>query len=142
MNTQQPDHKGTQDPARDATLIPFPTPASEQVPSTPEVLDGELLSDAENAAVASRLLGRGLDQLPLRVAVLARGVGRHPRTAQVKAVAAYRVRNAPRDVHGCAGSPCAGTVGGSPRPGPIPPMAICAPTHGRPGTLAIRRAAG
>jgi S-DNA-T family DNA segregation ATPase FtsK/SpoIIIE len=98
MNTQQPDHNDAQHPARDATLIPFPTPTGEPAQTAPEVLDGELLSDAENAAVASRLLGRGLDQLPLRVAVLARGVGRHPRTAQVKAVAGYRLRKAPRDV--------------------------------------------
>lgn len=46
---------------------------------------------------ADRFLGRGVDRLPLQVVVLARAVGQHPRTAQVKAVAAYRVRKAPRD---------------------------------------------
>jgi len=98
MNTQRPDDNDSQQPARDATLIPFPSPPGEPAEAAPEVLDGELLSDEENAAVASRFLGRGLDRLPPRVVVLVRGVGRHPRTAQVKAVAAYRVRKAPRDV--------------------------------------------
>ena len=80
-------------------MIPFPTPPGEQVESAPEVLDGELLSDEENAAVARRLLGAGyrIGCAP-RVVVLVRGVGQHPRTAQVKAVAGYRVRKAPRDV--------------------------------------------
>jgi DNA segregation ATPase FtsK/SpoIIIE, S-DNA-T family len=98
MTIQQPDHNDRPRSTRGARLIPFPASASEQNLSAPDVLDGELLSDAENAAVASRLLGRRLDQLPLRVAVLARGVGQHPRAAQVKAVAGYRVRKAPRDV--------------------------------------------
>ena len=75
-------------------MIPFPTPAGEQIESVSEVLDGELLTDAENAAVAGRLA----DRLAPRVLVLARGVAASPRTAQVKAVAGYRVRKAPRDV--------------------------------------------
>jgi S-DNA-T family DNA segregation ATPase FtsK/SpoIIIE len=98
MNTQRPEDNDNQQPARDATLIPFPTPAGEPAESAPEVLDGEVLSDEDNAAVATRFLARRVDRLPPRVAVLARGVGQHPRTAQVKAVAAYRVRKAPRDV--------------------------------------------
>src|SRR5947209_11026992 len=97
MNTQRP-NDDNQHPARDATLIPFPTPPSEQIESAPEVLDGELLSDEENAAVARRLWGRGVDRLRPRVVVLVRAVVQHPRTAQVKAVAGYRVHKAPRDV--------------------------------------------
>jgi S-DNA-T family DNA segregation ATPase FtsK/SpoIIIE len=98
MTTQRPDDNDSQHPPRDATLIPFPTPTGEQVPSAPEVLDGELLSEEENAAVAGRLLGRGVDRLRPRVVVLARAVVQHPRTAQVTAVAGYRVRKAPRDL--------------------------------------------
>ena len=98
MNTQQPENNDNQHPARDATLIPFPTPAGEPVESAPEVLDGELLSDEENEAVARRCLGRGTEGLAPRVVVLVRVVAASPRTAQVKAVAAYRVRKAPRDV--------------------------------------------
>src|SRR6476646_8935667 len=98
MDHQQPEQNDSQQQGRDATLIPFPNPANEQSQSTPEVLDGELLSDEENDAVARRFSGRGMDRLPPRVAVLARGVGQHPRTIQVKAIAAYRVRKAPRDV--------------------------------------------
>ncbi len=58
------------------------------------MLDGELLTDAENAAVAGRLA----DRFAPRMLVLARVVAASPRTAQVKAVAGYRVRKAPRDV--------------------------------------------
>jgi S-DNA-T family DNA segregation ATPase FtsK/SpoIIIE len=96
MNTHQPDHHDNDSPlrARDGRLIPFPIPAGEQARSAPEVLDGELLSDAENAAVAGRLA----DRVAPRVVVLARGVAASPRTAQVKALAGYRVRKAPRDV--------------------------------------------
>ncbi len=86
-----------QRPERDGKLIPFPTPA--QIGPGSEVLNGELLSDADNAAVARRRLsGRGLDRLAPRVVVLVRGVPDSPRTAQLTAAAGYRVRKAPRDV--------------------------------------------
>jgi S-DNA-T family DNA segregation ATPase FtsK/SpoIIIE len=98
MNTQQPDHNLTQYPARDATLIPFPTPPGEPVQLAPEVLNGEVLSDEENAAVAGRCLGRGVDRLAPRVGVLVRAVAASPRTAQLTAVAGYRLRKAPRDI--------------------------------------------
>jgi S-DNA-T family DNA segregation ATPase FtsK/SpoIIIE len=98
MNTQQPDHNLTQYPARDATLIPFPTPPGEPVQLAPEVLNGEVLSDDENAAVAGRCLGRGVDRLAPRVGVLVRAVAASPRTAQLTAVAGYRLRKAPRDI--------------------------------------------
>jgi S-DNA-T family DNA segregation ATPase FtsK/SpoIIIE len=98
MNTQQPEGNDTQQPGRDATLIRFPTLAGEPVPSAPEVLDGEVLSDEENAAVAGRCLGRGVDRVAPRVVVLVRAVAASPRTAQLTAVAGYRVRKAPRDV--------------------------------------------
>jgi hypothetical protein len=98
MNTQRPEDNDSQRPERDATLIPFPTPPGEPAESAPEALAGELLSDADNAAVAGRFLGRGVDGLAPRVLVLVRGVAASPRAAQVKAVAGYRVRKAPRDV--------------------------------------------
>ena len=95
MTTHQPHHDNDSPlPARDGRLIPFPTPASEQAPSAPEVLDGELLTNEENTAVAGRLA----DRVAPRVLVLARGVTASPRTAQVKALAGYRLRKAPRDV--------------------------------------------
>jgi hypothetical protein len=98
MNTQRPEDNDSQRPERDATLIPFPTPPGEPAESAPEVLAGELLSDADNEAVARRCLRRGVDGLAPRMLVLVRGVAASPRAAQVKAVAAYRVRKAPRDV--------------------------------------------
>jgi S-DNA-T family DNA segregation ATPase FtsK/SpoIIIE len=98
MNPREPDDNDSQHPGRDATLIPFPSPAGEPADAAPEVLDGEILSDEENAAVARRLLGRGVDRLRPRVVVLARAVGQHPRIAQVKAVTGYRARKAPRDL--------------------------------------------
>ena len=98
MNPREPEDNDSQQPGRDATLIPFPSPAGEPPDAAPEVLDGELLSEEENAAVAGRLLGRGVDRLAPRVVVLVRAVGQHPRTVQVTAVAGYRLRKAPRDV--------------------------------------------
>jgi DNA segregation ATPase FtsK/SpoIIIE, S-DNA-T family len=86
-------------------LIPFPTPEQPpqnapgtEVESAPQVLHGELLSDEDNAAVASRRLGRGGDRLGPRAVVLVRGVVHSPQVAQLRVVAAYRVRQAPRDV--------------------------------------------
>ncbi len=73
---------------RGDSLIPFPDTAGPPIPATgaelapaPPVWEGELLSEAENAEVAAFLSGRDLS----------------PRTAQFTAVAAYRVRQAPRD---------------------------------------------
>jgi hypothetical protein len=63
MNTQRPEDNDSQHPGRDATLIPFPTRPGEPADAASEVLDGELLSDEENAAVARRLLGRGVNRL-------------------------------------------------------------------------------
>jgi DNA segregation ATPase FtsK/SpoIIIE, S-DNA-T family len=78
-------------------LIPFPCPVSPPVPATggeltpaPPVLDGELLSEEDNAAVARRLSGRGID-------LLARELIPSPWCRQLRVVAAYRVRQAPRD---------------------------------------------
>ena len=81
----------------------IPSPASPRTPPAtgaevtpaPPVLDGELLSEQENAAVAAHLSGRG--RLPTRVAVLARALADSPRTAQLWALVTYRVRQAPRD---------------------------------------------
>jgi S-DNA-T family DNA segregation ATPase FtsK/SpoIIIE len=95
-NPQQPEHNDRQHSARNAMLIPFPTPACDPVQAAPEVLDGEVMSDEENAAVAGRLLG--LNPLSPRMVVLVRGVAASPRTAQLTAVAAYRLRKAPRDL--------------------------------------------
>ncbi|MGH3754885.1 MAG: hypothetical protein ACRDRP_19745 [Pseudonocardiaceae bacterium] len=62
------------------------------------MLEGELLSEQDNTAVAGHRPGRSVDWLPARVAVLARAVADSPRTAQFKAVMAYRLRKAPRDL--------------------------------------------
>lgn len=56
------------------------------------MLDGELLSEQDNAAVAW-LSGQGR----LRVMLLARAVADSPRSAQFTAVIGYRLRKAPRD---------------------------------------------
>jgi S-DNA-T family DNA segregation ATPase FtsK/SpoIIIE len=56
------------------------------------VLDGELLSEQDNAAVAW-LAGQGR----LRVMLLARAVADSPRSAQFTAVIGYRLHKAPRD---------------------------------------------
>ncbi|MGH3754270.1 MAG: hypothetical protein ACRDRP_16555 [Pseudonocardiaceae bacterium] len=94
----------TTHPSPEDNLIPFPSPDSPQRTATgaelapaPRVLDGELLSEQENAAVARRLLGRG-SQWPLaRVVGLAHAAARSPWSRQLRAVAAYRLRKAPRD---------------------------------------------
>jgi S-DNA-T family DNA segregation ATPase FtsK/SpoIIIE len=82
-------------------LIPFPAPAQPlqdppgtEIQSAPPVLNGELLSDEDNAAVARRQLGR----LGPRVGVLARGVAHCAQVAQLRAAVGYRVRQAPRDL--------------------------------------------
>lgn len=59
----------------------------------PLVLDGELLSEQENT-VAAWLSGR---RLPGRVVSLIRQAANSPRGAQLRAVFAYRLRNAPWD---------------------------------------------
>lgn len=99
---QQP-HGGARQPESDAELIPFPIsaqapevqPGSEVEPA-PEVLDGELITDAEYAR------RRGLQRLPeraaARVVVLVRVVRESERTTTLKAATAYRARQAPRDV--------------------------------------------
>lgn len=76
--------------------IPLPGSAGPLVPATgaevtpaPPVLDGELLSDQENGAVAALLSRR--DRSQPRVVVDS------PWTARLGAVVAYRVRVAPRD---------------------------------------------
>jgi DNA segregation ATPase FtsK/SpoIIIE, S-DNA-T family len=73
-----------------------PTPATGAgLAPAPPVLDGEVLSEEENAEVTARLSGR--DRLPAQVVMLARAVARSPQSARLKAMAAYRLRQAPRD---------------------------------------------
>ncbi|MGH3718246.1 MAG: hypothetical protein ACRDRI_05260 [Pseudonocardiaceae bacterium] len=86
----------TTHPPPEYNPIPLPGPAGPPVPATgaevtpaPLVLDGELLSDRENAAVSALLSGRGRSQ--------PQGVVHSLWTAQLRAVVAYRVRKAPRD---------------------------------------------
>jgi S-DNA-T family DNA segregation ATPase FtsK/SpoIIIE len=91
---------------REGKLIPFPTPAPTPTPVPaggevapgPVVLEGELLSEEDNAALTARLAGLGLDRFPPRVRVLARAVAASPRAVQLKAVVGYRARQAPRDL--------------------------------------------
>ncbi|MGH3869432.1 MAG: hypothetical protein ACRDQ4_25665 [Pseudonocardiaceae bacterium] len=75
--------------------IPLPGPADPLVPATGgeltpavPVLDGELLSERESAAVAARLSRRGRSQPAVADSL---------RTVQLRGVVAYRVRTAPRD---------------------------------------------
>lgn len=96
--TDQPQPDTAQQSGRDGTLIPFPVPVGGQIEPVPEVWEGELLPEETNIALAGRMVGRSLDRLPPRVVVLVRVVANSPRTAQVKAVAAYRMRKAPRDL--------------------------------------------
>jgi DNA segregation ATPase FtsK/SpoIIIE, S-DNA-T family len=79
-------------PGKD-NLIPFPGAVGPLMPTTgaevtpaPPVLDGELLSEEESAALLAR---RGRSR--------PRAVADSPWTARLTAVAAYRVRAAPRD---------------------------------------------
>ena len=82
------------------SMILFPTPpqgplGTDTEPASP-VLDGELLPDDENTAlVARRSCTEGLQA---RVAALVRGMAQPPQLTQLKAVAGYRLRHAPRDV--------------------------------------------
>ncbi|MGH3570887.1 MAG: hypothetical protein ACRDUW_03515 [Pseudonocardiaceae bacterium] len=62
----------------------------------PLVLEGVLLPDHESTALVARRLGP--EGLRARVAVLVRGVSHAPQIMQLRAVAGYRVRQAPRDV--------------------------------------------
>ncbi|MGB8200215.1 MAG: hypothetical protein WCF33_11040, partial [Pseudonocardiaceae bacterium] len=64
---------------------PVPTTGAEVTPAPP-VLDGELLSEEDNLAFLSG-----------RVRWPTRGAADSPRTARLRAVAEYRVRQAPRD---------------------------------------------
>ncbi|MEO7194561.1 MAG: hypothetical protein ABIZ05_07025 [Pseudonocardiaceae bacterium] len=82
-------------PDQEAPLPGPAGPAGSLVPATggevtpaPPVLDGELLSERESAAVAARLSRRGRSQS---------AVADLPWTAQLRVVVAYRVRTAPRD---------------------------------------------
>jgi DNA segregation ATPase FtsK/SpoIIIE, S-DNA-T family len=97
-DADQSQSDAAQQSKRDGKLIPFPIPAGGQVEPGQEVLEGEILSDEENAAVAGRLSSRGLDRLSPRVVLLVRVVAQSPRAAQLTAATGYRVRKAPRDV--------------------------------------------
>jgi DNA segregation ATPase FtsK/SpoIIIE, S-DNA-T family len=72
-------------------LIPFPPPAQ-----PPQVVDGELLSDDQDTAVSARRPGP--DSIRARMVLLVRGVAHSPQLAQLRAVMAYRLRQAPHDV--------------------------------------------
>jgi S-DNA-T family DNA segregation ATPase FtsK/SpoIIIE len=96
-------HPPPRDPGQD-NVIPFPVPTGLQRPATggelapaPPVWDGELLSGQDNAAVARRLSSRGTDRPLARVVALVHRVARSPWGAQLRALAAYRMRKAPRD---------------------------------------------
>ncbi|MGB6164407.1 MAG: hypothetical protein WCF33_00715 [Pseudonocardiaceae bacterium] len=105
-DTDQPQPDLGQSAGRGGKLIPFPThpqapapvPSGGMVEPAPEVLEEELLSDEENAALTARLAGLGLDRLPPRVWALVRAVATSPRSMQLRAVVKYRAHQAPRDV--------------------------------------------
>jgi DNA segregation ATPase FtsK/SpoIIIE, S-DNA-T family len=73
-------------------LIPLPPPRE----PTPQVLDGELLSDDDHAGVIAHRPGSA--EFGARMAGLVRGVVRSPQLIQLRAVAGYRLRQAPRDL--------------------------------------------
>jgi DNA segregation ATPase FtsK/SpoIIIE, S-DNA-T family len=87
MTTHPPQPPGTDNltPPAIPTGPPRPTTGAEVTPAPP-VLDGELLSEEDNLAFLSR-----------RVRWPTQGVADSPRTARLRAVAGYRVRQAPRD---------------------------------------------
>lgn len=74
-------------------LVLFPKQVGTQVEPAPEVLDGELLTEQDNATVVGLLAG-----MPARVVMLVRGAVESATFAQVRALAVYRLRKAPRDV--------------------------------------------
>jgi S-DNA-T family DNA segregation ATPase FtsK/SpoIIIE len=81
-------------------LVPFPPPPpgpldAESEPA-PQVLDGELLPDDKNAGVIARQSGP--EGLGTRMVMLVRRVTHAPQFTQLRAVAGYRLRQAPRDV--------------------------------------------
>ncbi|MCA1693459.1 MAG: hypothetical protein LC749_01310, partial [Actinobacteria bacterium] len=75
------------------SLIPFSRQAGGQEELAPEVLDGGLVAEQDTASVVGLLSG-----LPARVVMLVRGVVTSPTVTQARAVVAYRLRKAPRDV--------------------------------------------
>ncbi|MCA1695335.1 MAG: hypothetical protein LC749_11715 [Actinobacteria bacterium] len=75
-------------------LIRFPKQAGRQVEPAPEVLDGELVTEQDTAADVVGLLSG----LRARVVMLVRSVATSPTVTQARAVVAYRLRKAPRDV--------------------------------------------
>ncbi|MGH3845366.1 MAG: hypothetical protein ACRDR6_17570 [Pseudonocardiaceae bacterium] len=81
-------------PKHGDNLIHFPKQAGRQVQPAPEVFDGELVTEQDTAAdVVGLLSGLGA-----RVVTLVRGAATSPTVMQARAVVAYRLRKAPRDV--------------------------------------------
>jgi S-DNA-T family DNA segregation ATPase FtsK/SpoIIIE len=79
-------------------LFPKPPPGLLGTDTEPEspVLDGELLPDDQSTELVARRSGP--EGLRARVSVLVRGMAQLPQLTQLKAVARYRLRHAPRDV--------------------------------------------
>jgi len=95
-NTAPPDNHPSDDAAQLPQTVVIASPTPPRVPAlgggslepAPEVLQGDLLSEEENAAITARRSGRDL----IRVATAS------PQAARVKAVLAYRARQAHRDL--------------------------------------------
>lgn len=91
----EPESGGVVVPFPGASRAPAVAPEGELEPA-PEVVEGELLTDEESAALDRR---RGLQRLvPLRVVVLVIRVREAEQTAKARTAAAYRLRQSPRDI--------------------------------------------
>ncbi len=102
-HSSQPPQRQPQPHQGQSTLTSLPSPTGDppstvpgaQLTPAPPVLDGELLSEEDNAAAAAWLSGHG--RLSDRMVMLAQAVIDSPRSVQLIAVIAYRLRNAPSD---------------------------------------------
>jgi S-DNA-T family DNA segregation ATPase FtsK/SpoIIIE len=89
--------------AEASNVVPFARPdrqptAEADAPRAevePQVFEGEIVSDAESAALDRRLSLQRVRDVPVRVV---RVIAASEHTARVKSLAAYRVRKAPRDL--------------------------------------------
>lgn len=93
-----PDPDEPRDPEAGGRVLNFPARSrhgrGDVVPAG-EIADGELVPLSQNAAIDARLAAQRVASRARRVVLVIRD---HPNTAQLKAIAVYRLRKAPRDV--------------------------------------------